>query len=48
MDLRRLCYFTVAAEESNFRRATLRLNTNQSVISKHVRDMFRREPDRER
>jgi len=50
--LRRLRYFAAAAEESNFRRAALRLNTNQSVISKHVRDieeelgagLFRREP----
>jgi DNA-binding transcriptional LysR family regulator len=28
MDLRRLRYFVVAAEEPNFRRASLRLNTN--------------------
>jgi len=28
MDLRRLRYFVVAAEESNFRRASLRLGTN--------------------
>jgi DNA-binding transcriptional LysR family regulator len=30
MDLRRLRHFVVAAEESNFRRAALRLDTNQS------------------
>ncbi|MBN8959567.1 MAG: LysR family transcriptional regulator [Rhizobiales bacterium] len=52
IDLRRLRYFVAAAEESSFHRAALRLNTNQSVISKHVRDieeelgadLFRREP----
>jgi hypothetical protein len=38
MDLRRLRYFVVAAEESNFRRASLRLRTNPSIISRHVRD----------
>ncbi|WP_146686253.1 LysR family transcriptional regulator [Bradyrhizobium canariense] len=52
MDLRRLRHFVVAAEESNFRRAALRLDTNQSIISRHVRDieeelgadLFLREP----
>jgi len=52
MDLRRLRHFVVAAEESNFRRAALRLDTNQSLISRHVRDiedelgadLFHREP----
>ena len=52
MDLRRLRHFVVAAEESNFRRASLRLDTNQSTISRHVRDieeelgadLFLREP----
>jgi DNA-binding transcriptional LysR family regulator len=52
MDLRRLRYFVVAAEESNFRRASLRLGTNSSIISRHVRDieeelgadLFHREP----
>lgn len=39
LDLRRLRYFVVAAEESNFRRASIRLGTNQSVISRHVRDI---------
>jgi DNA-binding transcriptional LysR family regulator len=39
MDLRRLRHFVVAAEESNFRRAALRLDTNQSIISRHVRDI---------
>jgi DNA-binding transcriptional LysR family regulator len=42
----------MAAEESNFRRAALRLDTNQSIISRHVRDieeelgadLFHREP----
>jgi DNA-binding transcriptional LysR family regulator len=42
----------MAAEESNFRRAALRLDTNQSIISRHVRDieeelgadLFLREP----
>jgi DNA-binding transcriptional LysR family regulator len=29
----------MAAEESNFRRAALRLDTNQSIISRHVRDI---------
>jgi DNA-binding transcriptional LysR family regulator len=52
MDLRRLRHFVVAAEESNFRRASLRLDINQSIISRHVRDieeelgadLFHREP----
>lgn len=52
MDLRRLRHFVVAAEESNFRRASLRLGTTQPVISRHVRDieeelgadLFHREP----
>ncbi|SDS10927.1 regulatory helix-turn-helix protein, lysR family [Bradyrhizobium canariense] len=52
MDLRRLRHFVVAAEESNFRRAAMRLDTNQSIISPHVRDieeelgadLFHREP----
>ena len=52
MDLRRLRHFVMAAEESNFRRAALRLDTNQSIISRHVRDieeelgadLFLREP----
>jgi DNA-binding transcriptional LysR family regulator len=52
MDRRRLRHFVVAAEESNFRRAALRLDTNQSIISRHVRDieeelgadLFLREP----
>ena len=52
MDLRRLRHFVMAAEESNFRRAALRLDTNQSIISRHVRDieeelgadLFHREP----
>lgn len=51
MDLRRLRHFVVAAEESNFRRAGLRLDINQSIISRHVRDieelgadLFLREP----
>jgi DNA-binding transcriptional LysR family regulator len=39
MDLRRLRHFVVAAEESNFRRAARRLDTNQSIISRHVRDI---------
>src|ERR1700730_6019093 len=42
----------MAAEESNFRRAALRLDTNQSIISRHGRDieeelgadLFLREP----
>jgi DNA-binding transcriptional LysR family regulator len=29
----------VAAEETNFRRAAPRLETNQSIISQHVRDI---------
>lgn len=52
MDLRRLRHFVVAAEKSNFRRAGLRLDINQSIISRHVRDieeelgadLFLREP----
>lgn len=52
MDLRRLRYFVIAAEEGNFRRAALRLGTEQSVISRHVRqiedelgaDLFHRQP----
>jgi DNA-binding transcriptional LysR family regulator len=52
MELRRLRYFVVAAEESNFRCASLRLETNSSIISRHVRDideelgadLFHREP----
>jgi DNA-binding transcriptional LysR family regulator len=52
MDLRRLHYFVVAAEESNFRRAAPRLNANPSAISRYVRDieeelgadLFHREP----
>jgi hypothetical protein len=52
MDLRRLRYFVVAAEESNFRRASLRLGCNSSVVSRYVRDiedelgadLFLREP----
>ncbi len=52
MDLHRLRHFVIAAEESNFRRAALRLDTNQSSISRHVRDieeelgadLFLREP----
>lgn len=39
LDLRRLHYFVVAAEEGNFRRAALRLGINQSVISRRVRDI---------
>jgi len=39
MDLRRLRYFVVAAEEGNFRRAAVRLGTRQSVISRRVRDI---------
>jgi regulatory helix-turn-helix LysR family protein len=39
MDLRRLYYFVVAADESNFRRASLRLNANSSVVSRYVRDI---------
>jgi hypothetical protein len=52
MDLRHLRHFVVAAEESNFRRAGPRLDINQSIISRHVRDieeelgtdLFLREP----
>jgi DNA-binding transcriptional LysR family regulator len=52
MDLRHLRYFVVAAEESNFRRASLRLGCNSSVVSRYVRDiedelgadLFLREP----
>ncbi len=39
MDLRRLRHFVVAAEESNFRRAGLRLDISPSIISRHVRDI---------
>jgi Bacterial regulatory helix-turn-helix protein, lysR family len=45
MDLRRLRHFVVAAEESNFRRAALRLDTNQSIISRHVRDIEEADQD---
>jgi DNA-binding transcriptional LysR family regulator len=52
MDLRRLRHFVVAVEETNFRRAALRLDTNRSIVSRHVRDieeelgagLFLREP----
>jgi DNA-binding transcriptional LysR family regulator len=52
LDLRRLRHFVIAAEESNFRRAALRLDANQSIISRHGRDieeelgadLFLREP----
>ena len=39
MDLRGLRHLVVAAEESNFRCAALWLDTNQSIISCHVRDL---------
>lgn len=39
MDMRRLRYFVVAAEESNFRRASLRLGADPSAISRYVRDI---------
>jgi DNA-binding transcriptional LysR family regulator len=52
MDLHPPAHFVVAAEESNFRRAAARLETNQSIIARHVRDiedelgadLFQREP----
>ncbi|MGB9114685.1 hypothetical protein [Bradyrhizobium sp.] len=44
MDLSRLRHFVVAAEESNFRRASLRLDINQSIILRHVRDIVGRGP----
>lgn len=52
MDLRRLRHFVIAAEESNFRRASLRLGGRQSSVSRYVRDieeelgadLFLREP----
>jgi len=52
MDLHRLRHFVVAAEESNFRRASLRLGTRQPSVSRYVRDieeelgadLFLREP----
>jgi DNA-binding transcriptional LysR family regulator len=39
MDIHCLRHFMVAAEESNFRRAGLRLDINRSIISRHVRDI---------
>jgi len=44
VDLRRLRHFLIAAEKSNFRRAALRLDTNQSIISWHVRDIEGKRP----
>jgi DNA-binding transcriptional LysR family regulator len=39
MDLRRLRYFVIAAEESSFRRASQRLGCNFSAVSRYVRDI---------
>lgn len=39
MGLRRLRHLIVAAEELSFRRAALRLDADQSVISRHLRDI---------
>ena len=52
MNVRHLRYFIVAAEEGNFRRAALRLDTRQSNVSRYVRmiehelgaDLFHRKP----
>ena len=39
MELRHLRYFTVAAEEENFRRAAARLHVTQSSLSRRIRDL---------
>jgi DNA-binding transcriptional LysR family regulator len=39
MELRHLRYFTVAAEEQNFRRAADRLHITQSSLSRRIRDL---------